>query len=105
MLNQAIYKRDALLIEPVSLLGLTHLVFDFSLNGQIAWNEVQLIGNFGVRINSAVYRRKSAGEVAVMLLRFSDRCVPISAPVIDCAPRNVNLGLVGVIGRAFHSHE
>ena len=72
---------------PVSLLGLTHLVFDFSLNSQIAWNEVKLIGNFGVRFNSAVYRRKSAGEVAVMLIRFSEEstCVGNTAVVPDLA--------------------
>src|ERR1700684_1919314 len=85
MLNHAIYKRDALLIEPVSLLGLTHLVDDFRLNSQIAWNEVKLIGNFGVRINSAVYRRKSAGEVAVVLIRLREKstCVGNAAVVAD----------------------
>src|ERR1700684_1527697 len=85
MLNHAIYKRDALLIEPVSLLGLTHLVYDFRLNGQIAWNEVKLIGNFGVRLNSAVYGCKRIWEVAVMLVGFGEKstCVGNAAVVAD----------------------
>ena len=87
VLNHAIYKRDALLIEPVRLLGLTHLVDDFCLNSQIAWNEVKLIGNFGVRVNGAVYRRKRVGEVAVMLIRFGEKstCVGNAAVVADLA--------------------
>jgi hypothetical protein len=44
----------ALLIEPFCLLGLTHLLSDFCLDSQIAWNEVKLTGNFGVPINSAL---------------------------------------------------
>ena len=62
VLNHAIHKRDALLIEPVRLLGMSHLVDDFCFDSEVAWNEVELIRDLGVRLDRGVYRCKRIGE-------------------------------------------